>query len=62
LAAVAHDDRAGLLQIPVDVTGLDGAVRTLGNQPFGQVLITLVGLGLAAYGVYSFARATYARV
>lgn len=45
-----------------EATGLDGAVRTLGNQPFGQVLLTLVGLGLAAYGVYSFARAKHAKV
>ena len=42
--------------------GLDGALKTLKDQPFGPVLLTVVALGIAAYGVYSFARARYARV
>lgn len=42
--------------------GLDGALRTLLQLPAGQVLLTLVGLGFAAYGVYSFARARHARL
>lgn len=43
-------------------TGLDGALRTLREQPFGPWLLSAVALGIATYGVYSFARARYARV
>lgn len=42
--------------------GLDAALRTLGTAPFGAVLLVLVGLGFAAYGVYSFARARHGRL
>ncbi|NMR20474.1 DUF1206 domain-containing protein [Cellulomonas fimi] len=42
--------------------GLDGALRTMLELPFGRVLLTLVALGFAAYGVYSFFRARYAKV
>lgn len=53
-AAVTHD--------PAQSQGLDGALRTLLEAPFGKFLLTLVALGFAAFGVYSFARARYARV
>jgi len=54
IAAVQHDaDKA---------QGLDGALKTLKEASFGPVLLTLVALGIAAYGVYSFARARYARL
>ena len=43
-------------------TGLDGALRSLAQQPFGPWLLTMVALGIAVYGVYSFARARYVRV
>ena len=43
-------------------TGLDGALRSLRGQPLGSWLLTAVALGIAAYGVYSLARARYARV
>lgn len=43
-------------------TGLDGALRTLQQAPFGKILLFVVALGIAAYGVYSFARAKSARV
>ncbi len=43
-------------------TGLDGALRTLLEAPYGQGLLTVVALGFAAYAVYSFARARYAKV
>lgn len=45
-----------------DVKGLDGALKTFLGLPFGQVLLTVVALGIAGYGVYSFARARYARL
>jgi len=47
---------------PDKATGLDGALRTMLDQPFGRFLLTLVALGFAAYGVYSFARSRHARV
>lgn len=47
---------------PKEATGLDGAVKTMAEQPFGTVLLLVVAVGLAAYGVYSFARARYAKM
>jgi hypothetical protein len=37
--------------------GLDAALRTLAGQPFGPVLLVIVAVGLAAFGVYCFAAA-----
>ena len=42
--------------------GLDGALRELALQPFGQLLLGIVALGLIAYGAYSFAEARYRRI
>ncbi|WP_426560495.1 DUF1206 domain-containing protein [Angustibacter sp. McL0619] len=53
---------AGVQRQPSEATGLDGALKTLREQPFGSWLLTIVALGLAAYGVYSFARARLARL
>jgi hypothetical protein len=47
---------------PDKAQGLDGALKTLKDAPFGPFLLTLVAAGIAAYGVYSFARSRYARV
>ena len=46
---------------PDKAQGLDGALKTVKDQPFGPFLLTLVAAGIAAYGVYSFARSRYAR-
>lgn len=43
-------------------TGLDGALRSMRQQAFGPWLLAAVGLGIAAYGLYSLARARHARV
>ncbi|KQS69175.1 DUF1206 domain-containing protein [Modestobacter sp. Leaf380] len=40
-------------------TGLDGAMRTILDAPFGTWLLTLVALGIAAFGVFCFARARW---
>lgn len=45
-----------------DTTGLDGALRTLREQPSGAALLTVVAIGIACYGIYSFARSRYAKV
>jgi hypothetical protein len=42
--------------------GLDGALKTVKDMALGPFLLTLVAAGIAAYGVYSFARSRYARV
>ena len=47
---------------PHKATGLDGALKALLLQPFGQVLLVIVALGLIAYGLYSFAEARYRRI
>ncbi len=44
---------------PAKASGLDGALRTLLDAPFGKALLTLVALGIAAFGVFAFFRARY---
>jgi len=39
--------------------GLDGAMKTIADQPFGSVLLWLVALGFVCYGVYCFFDARY---
>ena len=53
---------AGLRKSASSATGLDGALKALREQPFGTGLLTVVALGLISYGLYSFARAKYARL
>lgn len=47
---------------PSKATGLDAAVKTLGQAPFGKVLLIAAALGIAAFGVYSFIRSRYSRM
>ena len=42
--------------------GLDGALKTLRDRPFGPLLLAIVGLGLVAFGLYGLAEARYRRV
>ncbi|WP_084105948.1 DUF1206 domain-containing protein [Demequina sp. NBRC 110056] len=53
---------AAITADPEEAKGLDGAVESLLGAPGGPVLVVLVGVGFAAYGLYSFARARYARM
>lgn len=46
---------------PDKARGLDGALRTLAGQPYGQTLLVLAALGLVAFGVYGFAEARWYR-
>lgn len=39
---------------PQKAGGLDTALRTLKDQPFGSVLLTLMAVGIACFGVYCF--------
>ncbi len=50
---------AALTYDPKKASGLDGALHTIAQAPFGGVLLTLVALGLAAFGAFCFARARY---
>jgi hypothetical protein len=46
---------------PSKSTGLDGALRTLADRPFGPWLLSILALGLIAFGVYGFAEARWAK-
>ena len=50
-AAVQHD--------PDKATGLDTALATLADQPYGTALLLVVALGLACFGVYCFLDARF---
>jgi hypothetical protein len=54
VAAFTHDSS--------NATGLDGALKSLAELPFGVIILTAVGLGFVFYGVYCFVRAKYARL
>jgi len=60
---------AGVLVVTAAVTydsskarGLDAALKTLAGHPWGVWLLALIGLGIAAFGVYCFAQAKYRKV
>ena len=44
---------------PSKARGLDGAMHEILGLPFGQILLTLVALGIAAFGAFCFVRARY---
>jgi hypothetical protein len=52
-AAISYD--------PEKAGGLDAALHTVGSQPLGSVLLTLLALGFAAFGLYCFVWARNAR-
>lgn len=53
---------AASLSEPAKARGLDGALKTLGAQPYGAILLVLAGLGIISYGLYSFAMARYTKM
>jgi len=53
-AAVTHD--------PSKAGGIDKALLTLRNQPFGEFLLILAALGLMVFGVYGLCEARWRRV
>ncbi len=50
-AAVTHDAKKS--------GGLDAALGTLLQQPFGPVLLGAISLGIICYGLFCFARARH---
>jgi len=47
---------------PSKASGIDAAVKALGNAPFGKFLLIVAALGIAAFGAYSFVRARLGRM
>ncbi len=47
---------------PEEAQGIDGGIEALLGMPAGPVLVVAIGVGFAAYGLYSFARARLARM
>ncbi|MCX5045355.1 DUF1206 domain-containing protein [Aldersonia sp. NBC_00410] len=47
---------------PSKATGIDGAVKTLGDAPFGKILLFLAAIGIAVYGLYCFVMARFAKM
>ncbi|MFC4017826.1 DUF1206 domain-containing protein [Micromonospora sp. GCM10011542] len=54
VAAVKYD--------PEKARGLDAALRTLRDQTYGTVLLSLVALGIAAFGVFCLLQSRYRKV
>lgn len=52
---------AALTQDPQHSGGLDQALQRLRGAPFGTVLLVLIAVGLACYGVYNIAKAWHLR-
>lgn len=44
---------------PAQAGGLDGALRVILAAPYGRVLLTVVSLGIGAFGLFSLVRARY---
>jgi hypothetical protein len=53
---------AALNQDPNQATGLDVALKSLAEAPFGPVLLVVAAAGLICFGVYSFAEVRYRRL
>jgi hypothetical protein len=51
--------RAALDYDPSQARGLDGTLKVIAEQAYGKVLLSLVAIGIIAYGLYSFAEARY---
>lgn len=54
--------RAAMSYDPNDATGLDGALRRVAAHSWGVVVVLIVGIGFAAYGVFCLATFTHRRL
>lgn len=52
---------AALTYDPKKAGGMDDALATIRDQPFGTVLLVAMAVGIACFGVYCFAWARFAR-
>ena len=53
---------AALTADPEEASGLDGALKALAGLPAGVVVLSVVAIGLIAFGLYSVVRARRARL
>lgn len=53
---------ATLTADPAKAAGIDAAVKTLGEMPFGRILLLASAVGIAAYGVYCLVLARHGRM
>lgn len=53
---------AALTYDPSKAGGLDDALRTINSAPLGSVLLTVVALGLACFGVFCFFWARHPKI
>jgi hypothetical protein len=51
--------RAAVLVRPEEAKGLDAALQTVAQQPYGRVLLALAAVGVLAYALWSFFEAAY---
>ena len=47
---------------PQEAKGLDAALQEIAGQTWGQIVLTLVAIGLLAYGVFAFIESRYRRI
>ena len=47
---------------PQEAKGLDAALQEIAGQTWGRIVLTLVAIGLLAYGVFAFVESRYRRV
>jgi hypothetical protein len=52
---------AALTYDPKKAGGMDAALTTIRNQPFGTVLLVIMAAGIACFGIYCFFWARMAR-
>jgi Domain of Unknown Function (DUF1206) len=44
---------------PDDASGIDAAIGTLADQPYGRALLAVTALGLVAFGIYGLVEARW---
>jgi hypothetical protein len=54
--------RAGMHDNASEAGGLSLALRTVRSQPYGDILLAVVAIGLALFGIYSLIEARYRRI
>ena len=54
--------QAAVTFYPNKAKGLDAALKTLAQEPFGQFLLVVAAAGLLAFGAWSFVEARYRKV
>lgn len=54
--------RAAITFRAVEATGLDGALRRLASETWGEFVVAIVGIGLIAYGLFCLATFTRQRL